>query len=151
MGLFLTAQAPTEALKLIEKKKFDKAKEMIDKLTADPKTATGDAWYIRSQVYDFISNDSVASKQFPEAVEESYAAFQKTFQVEPKNKFMLLDQYKTGFLAYQNYANKGAKFFNQNDFLNAMVNYKKAIEVGAFLNKNDLSFTPRLFIAVICS
>ncbi len=140
MGLFLTAQAPTEALKLIEKKKFDKAKEMIDKITADPKTATGDAWYIRSQVYDFISNDPEASKLFPDAAELSYAAFLKTYQLEPKNKFMLLDQFKTGFLAYQSYANKGAKYFNENDFQNAMVYYKKALEVGKFLNKNDLSF-----------
>ncbi len=140
IGLFLTAQAPTEALKLLEKKRFDKAKEMIDKLTADPKTATGDAWYIKSQVYDFLSNDTTASKLYPDAANESYAAFLKTYEVEPKNKFMLLDQYKTGFLAYQSFANKGAKLFNENDFENALIYYSKALEVSAFLNKNDLSF-----------
>lgn len=140
IGLFLTAQTPIDALKLIEKKKFDKAKEMIDKLTTDPKTATGDAWYIKSQIYDQISSDAEASKLFPDATQESYDAFRKAYAVEPKNKYMLLDQYKTGFLAYQSFANKGAKLFNDNDFENAVIYYSKALDVSAFLHKNDLSF-----------
>lgn len=160
IGLVLAAQIPEDAFRQLERKRYDKAKEIIDKLTADPKTANGDAWYVRSQVYEAIAADSTALKLYPNANDESFAAFKKTVEIDPKNKFMLLNQYKTGFLAYQHFANAGAIAFNQDNLEKALENYKKALEVSSFLHKNDLSFmglsmpaidTSLIFMAGYCA
>src|SRR3954469_10592250 len=50
-AFFVNAQSAEDALKQLDSKKFDKAKEIVDKLTADPNSKNADAWFAKSLVY----------------------------------------------------------------------------------------------------
>ena len=139
-AFMVTAQSVEDARKAFENKKNDKAKEAIDKLTADPNLKNAEAWYLKTQIYNALAVDEKFKATVPEAYEQAFDAFKKAVDIDPNNKMLLLDVYKAGFVAYEGVANKAAAAYQANKMEEAFQTYKKALEYGAYLNTKNLSF-----------
>jgi tetratricopeptide (TPR) repeat protein len=126
--------------KQLEKKNLDKAKEAVDKLTADPNQKSSDAWFAKAQVYNTLAIDDKYKAQIPDAYEQAFEAFKKAYELDPNNKRMILELYKTGFVAYEGVANKAATSYQANNLDVAFNSYKRSLDYGAWLNSKNLSF-----------
>src|ERR1700751_3855660 len=74
-----------DALKQLGKNN-DKAKEAIDKLTADPANAkNADVWYAKAQIYNAIATDDKLKASVPDAYDQAFEAFRKAFEIDPNN------------------------------------------------------------------
>jgi tetratricopeptide (TPR) repeat protein len=135
-----SAQSVDDALKQLGKNN-DKAKEAIDKLTADPNSKNADVWYAKAQIYNALAIDDKFKASVPDAYEQAFEAFRKAYDIEPNNKRMLLDLYKTGFVAYEGVANRAAAAYQANNMANAFEAYRKAIEFGDYLKSKNLSYS----------
>jgi hypothetical protein len=134
------AQSVDDAMKQLGKSN-EKAKDAIDKITADPANAkNADAWYAKAQIYSTIATDDKLKASVPDAYEQSFEAFKKAYDTEPNNKRILLDLYKTGFVDYQGIANKAATAYQANNLNGAFEGYKKTLETGDYLRSKDLSY-----------
>ncbi len=134
------AQSVEDALKQLGKNN-EKAKDAIDKITADPNNAkNADAWYAKAQIYSTLATDDKFKTAIPDAYEQAFDAFKKTYDIDPNNKRMLLDLYKTGFVAYEGVANKAAKAYQGDDFAGAFEGYTKTLEDGDWLRSKDLQY-----------
>jgi tetratricopeptide (TPR) repeat protein len=134
------AQTVDDAIKQLGKNN-DKAKEAIDKLTADPNSKNADAWYAKAQIYNTLATDDKFKTSVPDAYDQAFQAFQKAYDIDPNNKRMLLDLYKTGFIAYEGIANKAAAAYQANNMAAAFDAYKKAIDYGDYLKSKNLSYS----------
>jgi len=140
-GLATHAQSVEDALKLLDKNR-DKAKESIDKITADPANAkNADAWYAKAQVYTTLAADEKYKTTIPDAYDQAFDAFKKAYDADPNNKRMVLDLYKTGFVAYEGVANRAAAAYQANNMNAAFEGYKKTIEDGDYLKSKNLSYS----------
>ncbi|HEV8285250.1 MAG TPA: hypothetical protein VGQ09_13125 [Chitinophagaceae bacterium] len=139
-SFFAGAQTVEDALKQLGKSN-DKAKEAIDKLTADPNSKNADAWYAKAQIYNALATDDKYKASVPDAYNQAFEAFKKAYDIDPNNKRMLLDLYKTGFVAYEGVANKAAKAYQDNNMAAAFEAYKKTIEYGDYLKSKNLSYS----------
>src|SRR4030095_2350439 len=129
-GFVAGAQPVDDALKQLGKKN-DKAKESIDKITADPANAkNADAWYAKAQIYNALATDDNLKTSIPDA-----------YDADPNNKRMMLDLYKTGFVAYEGVANRAAGAYQANNMNAAFEGYKKTIEDGDYLKSKNLSYS----------
>src|SRR5678815_1604435 len=135
------AQSVDDALKQLGKKN-DKAKEAIDKMTADPANAkNADAWYAKAQIYNALATDDNFKTSIPDAYDQAFDAFKKAYDADPNNKRMMLDLYKTGFVAYEGVANRAAGAYQANNMNAAFEGYKKTIEDGDCLKSKNLSYS----------
>jgi len=135
------AQSVDDAVKQLGKSN-DKAKEIIDKVTADPSNAkNADAWYVKAQIYNAIATDDKLKASVPDAYDQAFEAFKKSYDIDPNNKRMLLDLYKTGFVAYEGVANKAAAAYQANNLAVAFEGYKKTLEYGDYLKSKDLAYS----------
>ena len=76
-----------------------------------------------------------------DAYDQALEAFRKAYEIDPNNKRMLLDLYKTGFIAYEGVANKAATAYQANNIEAAYEGYKKTIDYGDWLRSKDLSYS----------
>jgi tetratricopeptide (TPR) repeat protein len=135
------AQTPDDAVKQLEKSR-DKAKEIIDKITADPANAkNADAWYAKAQIYNALATDEKFKASVPDAYDQAFDAFKKAYDADPNNKRMMLDLYKTGFVAYEGVANRAAAAYQANNMNAAFEGYKKTLEDGEYLKSKNLSYS----------
>src|SRR4030095_15091532 len=134
------SQTVDDALKQLGKNN-EKDKEAIDKLTADPNSKNADAWYAKAQIYNALATDDKLKASVPDAYEQALEAFKKAYDIEPNNKRMLLDLYKTAFVAYEGVANRAATAYQANNMAAAFEGYKKAIDYGDYLKSKNLSYS----------
>jgi len=140
-GFVAVAQPVDDALKQLGKNN-DKAKEAIDKITADPANAkNADAWYAKAQIYNVLATDDKFKASIPDAYDQAFDAFRKAYDADPNNKRMLLDLYKTGFVAYEGVANRAAGAYQANNVNAAFEGYKKTVEYGDYLKSKNLSYS----------
>jgi len=140
-GFVAGAQPVDDALKQLGKSN-DKAKEAIDKITADPANAkNADAWYAKAQIYNALATDDKYKTSLPDAYDQAFDAFKKAYDADPNNKRMMLDLYKTGFVAYEGVANRAAGAYQANNMNAAFEGYKKTIEDGDYLKSKNLSYS----------
>ena len=140
-GFMAGAQTPDDAVKQMEKSR-DKAKETIDKITADPANAkNADAWYAKAQIYNALATDEKYKTSIPDAYDQAFEAFKKAYDADPNNKRMILDLYKTGFVAYEGVANRAAAAYQANNINGAFEGYKKTLEYGDYLKSKNLSYS----------
>src|SRR5689334_3735491 len=140
-GFVAGAQSPDDAVKQLEKNR-DKAKETIDKITSDPANAkNADAWYAKAQIYNALATDEKYKTWIPDAYDQAFDAFKKAYDADPNNKRMLLDLYKTGFVAYEGVANRAAAAYQANNINAAFEGYKKTIEDCYYIKKKNLSYS----------
>ncbi|MFL5808101.1 MAG: hypothetical protein ACJ749_01190, partial [Flavisolibacter sp.] len=142
LGAFAAgAQSVDDALKQLGKKN-DKAKEAIDKIIADPANAkNADAWYAKAQIYNALATDDNYKTSLPDAYDQAFDAFKKAYDLDSNNKRMMLDVYKTGFIAYEGVANRAAAAYQANNIAGAFEGYKKTIESGDYLKLKNLSYS----------
>jgi hypothetical protein len=133
------AQSVDDALKQLGKNN-EKAKDAIDKLTADPNSKNADAWYAKAQIYNAIATDDKLKASVPDAYDQAFEAFKKAYEIDPNNKRMLIELYKSGFVAYEGVANKAATAYQANNIAAAYDGYKKTLEYGDWLKAKDLSY-----------
>ncbi len=114
-----------------------KAKELADKAVLQTSASADPAiWFYRGQIYlaIFGAPDESIQKISPDALEQSYSAFQKTLQLDKTKKYQ-----KETIEAMQSIAGQfnyeGANLFNQK-------NYKKALEY--FENSITISKMPAI-------
>ncbi|MER3497677.1 MAG: hypothetical protein C4308_03065 [Chitinophagaceae bacterium] len=134
------AQKPEDATEALDKKKLDKAKEIVDKLTADPNQKNAYAWLVKAQVYNTLATDDKYNAAIPDAYEQAFEAYKKAYELNPNEKFLMLDFYRTPFVAYEGIAGKAAKAYQENNFQSAFDNYKKVIDYGNYLRTKGLSY-----------
>src|SRR5438552_11165843 len=135
------AQNVGDATKLLGKSN-DKAKEAIDKMIADPNNAkNAEVWYAKAQIYNALATDDKFKTSIPDAYEQAFEAFKKAYDIYPNDKLMILDQYKTGFVAYEGVANKAAAAYQANNLAVAFEGYKKTLEYGDYLKSKDLAYS----------
>ena len=140
-GFVAGAQPVDDALKQLGKSN-DKAKEAIDKITADPANAkNADAWYAKAQIYNALATDDKYKTSLPDAYDQAFDAFKKAYDADPNNKRMMLDLYKTGFVAYEGVANRAAGAYQANNMNAAFEGYKKTLEDGDYLKSKNLSYS----------
>jgi tetratricopeptide (TPR) repeat protein len=140
-GFVAVAQPVDDALKQLGKNN-DKAKEAIDKITADPANAkNADAWYAKAQIYNVLAADDKFKASIPDAYDQAFDAFRKAYDADPNNKRMMLDLYKTGFVAYEGVANRAAGAYQANNVNAAFEGYKKTVEYGDYLRSKNLSYS----------
>src|ERR1700750_1431651 len=88
-GFVARAQSVEDALKQLDKNR-DKAKEAIDKITADPANAkNADAWYVKAQIYNALATDEKFKTTVPDAYDQAFDAFKKAYEIDANNKRML--------------------------------------------------------------
>ena len=134
------AQKPEDATEALDKKKLDKAKEIVDKLTADPNQKNAHAWLVKAQVYSALATDEKYKEAIPNALDQAFDAYKKALELNPSDKFILLDFYRTPFVVYELTANKAAKAYQENNYQVAFENYKKVVEYGDYLRGKGLSY-----------
>jgi len=135
------AQPVDDALKQLGKNNA-KAKDAIDKITADPSNAkNADAWFVKAQIYNAIATDEKLKASVPDAYDQAFDAFRKAYEIDPNNKRMLIEAYKTGFVAYEGIANKAATAYQANNIAAAYEGYKKTLEDGDWLRAKDISYS----------
>jgi len=136
----LKAQTPQDAQKALEGKKLDKAKEIVDKLTADPNQKSAYAWLAKAQVYNALAIDDKFKTAVPDAYEQAFEAYKKAYEIDPNDNSIKLDFFKSPFVSYEGEANKAAQAYQANNMAGAFEAYKKTIEYGTWLNEKHLSF-----------
>ncbi|HEV8507439.1 MAG TPA: hypothetical protein VGQ53_18635 [Chitinophagaceae bacterium] len=140
-GFAATAQSVEDALKQLGKKN-DKAKEAIDKITADPANAkNADAWYAKTQIYNVLATDDNYKTSIPDAYDQAFEAFKKAYDADPNNNRMKLELWKNAFVAYEGVANRAAGAYQANNMNAAFEGYKKTIEYGDYLKSKNLSYS----------
>src|SRR6478672_7470379 len=86
-GLF--AQKISEVKEKIAKDKYDEAKEKLDKILQDPKSASNaEVQYYKGKVYlHYAELDSADQLQY-NPVNESFAGYKKTLEIDPEYVLM---------------------------------------------------------------
>jgi tetratricopeptide (TPR) repeat protein len=138
-ALMVNAQSAEEAFKHLEKRKLDKAKEIIDKLTADPNNKDAYAWLVKAQVYNAIAVDDAMKASVPDAYEQAFEAYKKAYDANPNLNQLKLDFYQAAYRAYDGVASKASLAFQNSDFNLAFDTYKKLLSYGTYLNNKGLA------------
>lgn len=131
-----------------------KAKEAVTLALENEKTKdNSEAWYLKSLIYTQIAEDSILSKQYPEAREEAFSAFRKVYELSPQEFQQYVLTYNAGqyLIAdlYGLYWTDGARDFKASDYLGALQNFRKAKEVNDFLVTLPNSNSPVLDTGLI--
>jgi len=127
----------------VDKRDWKAAKEVVDKFLANPKNANNaDAWYYKGKTYNSIARDSaLASLMEPgQARKESFEAFKKYYELEPKNIMGTLEQNVWLFDIYNGFYEVAANAFNTKSYDEALTNFKDALEVEEFIHSKDFNY-----------
>jgi hypothetical protein len=127
------------------KKKFDEAKEKIDKAMEDPKNSSNsDAWYLRAQVYSNLAkekNDTALRRQAVTSLQRYYA-LEKSKEENKRALKSVMEGHATVFDVYGTYFNEGIKSFQDKNWANSYANFRGAEEVFYILKENKLTTAP---------
>ncbi len=136
-SLVLSAQKLDKVKDQYKNKKYTEAKTEIDNFLAVEKNQkNSEAYYYKAKIYGAIAADPALSKSVPDAREQSFTAI-KTYlemesQVKEENKrYALLTIENRAPLVdlYTAYSKDGASFYNAGNYNDALVNFKKTLEV----------------------
>ena len=129
------AQTIERTKELLKEKKIEEAKIAIDKLMADSKFQNNpEAWYLKAKVYNAISLDPTLSKSVPEARLNAFNALKKYTEIDDKLLISLqIDGYKPINDIYTGYYQNAANSFNQQNYEQALKDFKNALMVSSFM------------------
>jgi len=137
--IIANGQTADDAFKLLEKRNLNKAKEMIDKLTADPNSKDAYAWLVKAQVYNAIAVDDAMKESVPDAYEQAFEAYKKSYDANPNLTQIKLDFYQTAYRAYDGVASRASLAFQNSKYPLAFDTYKKLLGYGTYLNTKGLA------------
>jgi len=137
IGLLSQAQKLEKAKDLLTRKKLTDAKTEIDNVLAVDKNKTSsDAWYIKAKIYGAIANDSTLKSTVPDARNTAFEAMKQYLELENKEKDaakkniqLTLDNNAPLVEMYSGYSKDAASFYNASNYNDALVNFKRSLEV----------------------
>jgi tetratricopeptide (TPR) repeat protein len=137
VGFLSQAQKLEKAKDLLTRKKYTDAKTEIDNVLAVDKNKTSsDAWYIKAKIYGAIANDSTLKSTVPDARNTAFEAMKQYLELENKEKDaakkniqLTLDNNAPLVEMYSGYSKDAASFYNASNYNDALVNFKKSLEV----------------------
>ena len=134
------AQSLEDVQEKVNKGKYGEAKEKIDKLLADSKgQKNANAWYYKGIVYYNLSLDSTITDN-KDYRGEAFDAFQKYYEMDPKNVMGTLEQNARLFQLFDSYYNAGIKDFNNKNFESSFKNFRNALSVESFINQKQFTY-----------
>ena len=114
-GLF--GQKISEVKEKVAKEKYDEAKEKLDKVLQDPKNASNaEAQYYKGKVYLHYAEIDSADQLSYNAVNESFAGYKKTLEIDPKYPLMQIEQNIGLFRLFDIQYNKGIRNYNNKKY-----------------------------------
>lgn len=129
----------TNAFMYNKNAQYDKAREAIDKAVEHPKTMDdAKAWMYRGIIYlNLVFSDDFANL-VEDPLEVSFTSFEKAVQLDPDDKLKRADDIDPRVEAIgQQYFAYGVDDFNAAEYDNAAMKFKKAYDVGLFVDKID--------------
>ena len=138
-GVF--AQKLDDVQDKISKGKYDEAKDKIDKILADPKNQNNaNAWYYKGKIYaELARRDSTGTLNY-DAGGQAFEAFKKYQELEPKNTLMTLEQNVGLFQLYDQYYNRGVKYYNDKQYDKAFDNMKNATDLESYIASKGFAY-----------
>ncbi|MHA4811337.1 hypothetical protein ACX0G9_24765 [Flavitalea flava] len=135
LGLF--AQNLDKAKEYLKANKLPEAKAEIDKvLGIDKNLKNGEAWYIKTKIYNAIAANDQLKIQYPDARDQAFTALKKYTEVDDKKLLLLqLDAYKPVNEIYQGYFQVGANDYNAAKYSEALQSFSGALQTSAFMNE----------------
>ncbi|HEY2726379.1 MAG TPA: hypothetical protein VGI61_04345 [Parafilimonas sp.] len=141
--VYLNAQDETVIQLYATQKKWEKAKEQVDKWLADPKLKDKDkatAYLWKLDVYSNLFIDSSLSSKYPDAQSQAMDALAKYEAIDPSLKMMKDGNFAVGLgNLYTGSFNKGKNAFEAKDWQTAYTNFSQAEKLGEFLLANKFS------------
>lgn len=149
-GLGLYAQKLDKAKDLLKSNKLQDAKTEIDNVLAVEKNQTNsDAWYTKGKIYLAISKDTITKLKttYPDSRDVALETFKKYMQVEEvkekdsakRNLQLSMENNQPLADLYAGYSFDGASFYNAGNFNDALANFKKCLDVVAFMSSKRLT------------
>lgn len=140
------AQDLKDVQEKISKGKYDEAKEKLDKFLADPKNANNaNAYYYKGQIHGYYAQTDSTGKLTYDATRESFNAYKKALEIDPKNPLMAIDQNIGLFQLFDMNYNRGIKLYNDKNYDAAFTSFEKAVELQDFIKNKKFSlpsYTP---------
>ena len=136
------SQTLDEINETMGKKDYRTAKTGIDKYLSDAGNASkADGWYYKGRIYNSLSSE----KTTPEAEAydlkvNSFEAFKKYQQLDPKDLRTKLENYASYLDLYYGLYDLGANEFNKKNYADAFNSFKKALEVEDYIQKNKYTY-----------
>jgi len=125
-------------------KKYEDAKNEIDKLSNDAKAKDKPETYIwKAAVYGQLFSDSTLAAKYPDAAQQAMDAFNTYLQKDPSIK--LLKEGSTSAAIngiawmYSTSFNNGKKYFTQSKWPEAFQEFSRATTLSEFINKNGFN------------
>jgi len=123
------AQSIDDIKDLVGKQQWDKAKEQVDKYTANEKNAKkADGWFYKGVIYNELAK-SDKFKPLLNGVDgrmEAFNSLKKYLELDPKNILGTLEQNVRFFDIYNGYFDIAANSFNAKNYEVAFENFKSA-------------------------
>ncbi len=141
VSVSLMAQTIEEIKGLAGKNQWDKAKEGIEKYLANEKNAKkGEGWFLKTQICNAIAKDAALSKQHPEARAQSFAAYKKYLEVDPKGVEGTINQHSPLFDIAFSYLEQATNSFNAKQFDESLAAFKNAEPVQNYIVSKGFSY-----------
>jgi len=133
----------------IAQKQYEKAKEEVDKMMANPKLKDKDkphAYLWTMLVYSNIYNDSASSIKYPNADVQAMDAFYKYQPHDPELKQMKEGHFESGIgNVDQGYINRGNVYWTDKNYDSAFSYFSRALGTRKILYSNNLTQTTSTF------
>jgi hypothetical protein len=146
-ALLLASAAGASAQKLsdvedrLSKGKYDEARQIIDKMMADPKNqSNANVWYRKGQIYGQLALDSTMADQALANRTEALSAFQKYYEMDPKNVLGTLEQNVRMFQLYEGHYNAALSAYNKQDFAASHANFKGALNAEEYIKAKGFTY-----------
>ncbi|MDB5196295.1 MAG: hypothetical protein JWP88_666 [Flaviaesturariibacter sp.] len=139
----LFAQSFDEIKKKINEKKFDDAKEKLDKVAADPKAqGNSEYWYYKAQVYNNLGQakgDTALLAGSLDAIRRYYDMESKVKEESKRGILAMFESNQTAFNIYNSYFQGGVKGFQASNWPVAYYNFTRTLDAFEVLSKNKLT------------
>lgn len=139
----LFAQKLDDVIDKVTKKKYDEAKEKIDKEMADPKNqSNSEAWFYKSKIYYNLAKAKPDDVTLLPVALEAMKKYMQLEEKQPDGKRMIratFEANETFFNIYTDYFKSGVKYFQAQDYNGAMASFKSALDAFDYLYKYKLT------------
>jgi len=140
-GTTMFAQKIDDVTDLMGKEQWEKAKDAVDKFLANEKNAkNADGWYYKANIYNSLSKDDKFKSLSQDLKMESFNAYKKYLEIDPKAIRGTLLQHVLLFDIYNGYFDEGAKSFNDKNYEKAGTSFKNALTIEEYIAGKGYSY-----------
>ena len=137
----LLAQNLEDIKDQISKGQWEKAKTSVDGyLTKDKNAAKWEGWWYKGVIYNEIAKSEELKSLVKDGRMESFEAFKKYYEIDPKAIQATLEQNVRMFDIYSGYFDVAAKYFSEKKYEDALNNFKNALAVEKYISSKDFEY-----------